>query len=72
MSTFKPHHLGKGTQEKLDEIIGDYDGLAIRSATKATATNQREGEKRGDGRAGNRRRQVEIRATNAKGRVGSS
>ena len=32
---FQPN-LGKD-KEKLAEIIGDYDGLAIRSATKATA-----------------------------------
>ncbi len=32
---FRPE-LGKD-KEKLSEIIGDYDGLAIRSATKATA-----------------------------------
>ena len=32
---FQPN-LGKD-KDKLAEIIGDYDGLAIRSATKATA-----------------------------------
>ena len=30
--------LGKD-KDKLAEIIGDYDGLAIRSATKVTAKN---------------------------------
>ena len=35
MSTFEPD-LGKD-KEKLLSVIGDYDGLAIRSATKVTA-----------------------------------
>ena len=39
---FQPN-LGKD-KEKLAEIIGNYDGLAIRSATKATAKILREGD----------------------------
>jgi len=36
---FQPN-LGKD-KDKLAEIIGNYDGLAIRSATKATARSSR-------------------------------
>ena len=36
---FQPN-LGKD-KDKLAEIIGNYDGLAIRSATKATAKSTR-------------------------------
>ena len=43
--------LGKD-KEKLAEIIGDYDGLAIRSATKVT----READRRGDEAPGHRPR----------------
>jgi D-3-phosphoglycerate dehydrogenase len=55
-STFEPS-LGKD-KDKLAEIIGNYDGLAIRSATKATAKILAEGdEPQGDRPRRHRRRQ---------------
>ena len=49
--------LGKD-KDKLAEIIGDYDGLAIRSATKVTAEDPRDGEQaEGDRPRRHRRRQ---------------
>ena len=49
--------LGKD-KEKLAELIGNYDGLAIRSATKVTAEDSGEGqEPEGDRPRRHRRRQ---------------
>ena len=53
---FQPD-LGKD-KDKLAEIIGNYDGLAIRSATKVTAEDPREGHAaEGDRPRRHRRRQ---------------
>ena len=53
---FQPN-LGKD-KDKLAEIIGDYDGLAIRSATKVIAEDPRAGEEaEGDRPRRHRRRQ---------------
>ena len=53
---FQPN-LGKD-KDKLAEIIGDYDGLAIRSATKVTGENPGEGQAaEGDRPRRHRRRQ---------------
>src|SRR5213080_4361965 len=63
---FQPN-LGKD-KEKLAEIIGDYDGLAIRSATKATAKIlERAKRLKVIGRAGIGVDNVEIPAATAKG-----
>src|SRR5712672_4376560 len=63
---FQPN-LGKD-KDKLAEIIGDYDGLAIRSATKATAKIIEKAKKlRVIGRAGIGVDNVEIPAATAKG-----
>src|SRR3954470_13643058 len=63
---FEPN-LGKD-KEKLAEIIGDYDGLAIRSATKATAKIiERATRLKVIGRAGIGVDNVEIAAATAKG-----
>jgi D-3-phosphoglycerate dehydrogenase len=63
---FQPN-LGKD-KEKLAEIIGNYDGLAIRSATKATAKILEKAKKlRVIGRAGIGVDNVEIPAATAKG-----
>src|ERR1700686_5410270 len=74
---FQPN-LGKD-KEKLAEIIGDYDGLAIRSAPKATAKIlDRAKRLKVIGRAGIGVDNVEIPAATAKGiivmntRVGNS
>ena len=65
---FQPK-LGKDTA-KLAEIIGDYDGLAIRSATKVTADLiARAGNLRVIGRAGIGVDNVDIPAARAKGIV---
>jgi D-3-phosphoglycerate dehydrogenase / 2-oxoglutarate reductase len=64
--TYDPS-LGKD-KEKLAEIIGDYDGLAIRSATKVTAKLLEKATKlRVVGRAGIGVDNVEIPAATAKG-----
>jgi len=63
---FQPN-LGKD-KEKLAEIIGNYDGLAIRSATKATAKIIEKATRlRVIGRAGIGVDNVEIPAATAKG-----
>jgi D-3-phosphoglycerate dehydrogenase len=63
---FQPN-LGKD-KDKLAEIIGDYDGLAIRSATKATAKIiERAKRLKVIGRAGIGVDNVEIPAATAKG-----
>ena len=63
---FQPN-LGKD-KEKLAEIIGDYDGLAIRSATKATAKIIDKAKRlKVIGRAGIGVDNVEIPAATAKG-----
>src|SRR5262245_2711132 len=63
---FQPN-LGKD-KDKLAEIIGDYDGLAIRSATKATAKIIAKAKKlKVIGRAGIGVDNVEIPAATAKG-----
>ncbi len=63
---FQPN-LGKD-KDKLAEIIGDYDGLAIRSATKATAKIIERAKKlKVIGRAGIGVDNVEIPAATAKG-----
>src|SRR3982751_4870680 len=63
---FQPN-LGKD-KDKLAEIIGDYDGLAIRSATKATAKIIERGKRlKVIGRAGIGVDNVEIPAATAKG-----
>src|SRR5271166_3992411 len=63
---FQPN-LGKD-KDKLAEIIGDYDGLAIRSATKATAKIiERATRLKVIGRAGIGVDNVEIPAATAKG-----
>src|SRR5713101_4316339 len=63
---FQPN-LGKD-KDKLAEIIGDYDGLSIRSATKATAKIIEKAKKlRVIGRAGIGVDNVEIPAATAKG-----
>ncbi len=63
---FQPN-LGKD-KEKLAEIIGNYDGLAIRSATKATAKILEKAKKlKVIGRAGIGVDNVEIPAATAKG-----
>src|ERR1700739_1932165 len=63
---FQPN-LGKD-KDKLAEIIGNYDGLAIRSATKATAKIIAKATKlKGIGRAGISVDNVEIPAATAKG-----
>src|SRR5437588_5770640 len=63
---FQPN-LGKD-KDKLAEIIGDYDGLAIRSATKATAKIIEKAKKlKVIGRAGIGVDNVEIPAETAKG-----
>src|SRR6266705_2332458 len=63
---FQPN-LGKD-KEKLAEIIGDYDGLAIRSATKATAKILEKAKRlKVIGRAGIGVDNVEIPAATAKG-----
>ncbi len=63
---FKPN-LGKD-KDKLADIIGDYDGLAIRSATKATAKIiERAKRLKVIGRAGIGVDNVEIPAATAKG-----
>ena len=63
---FQPN-LGKD-KDKLAEIIGDYDGLAIRSATKATAKIIEKAKKlKVIGRAGIGVDNVEIPAATAKG-----
>src|SRR6266498_1396207 len=63
---FQPN-LGKD-KEKLAEIIGDYDGLAIRSATKATAKIlERAKRLKVIGRAGIGVDNVEIPAATARG-----
>src|SRR5438477_8715623 len=63
---FQPN-LGKD-KDKLAEIIGDYDGLAIRSATKATAKIIAKAKKlRVIGRAGIGVDNVDIPAATAKG-----
>src|ERR1700733_14655647 len=63
---FQPN-LGKD-KEKLAEIIGNYDGLAIRSATKATAKMLEKANKlKVIGRAGIGVDNVEIPAATAKG-----
>src|SRR5438046_1022615 len=63
---FQPN-LGKD-KEKLAEIIGDYDGLAIRSATKATAKILDKAKRlKVIGRAGIGVDNVEIPAATAKG-----
>jgi D-3-phosphoglycerate dehydrogenase len=63
---FQPN-LGKD-KEKLAEIIGNYDGLAIRSATKATAKIIDKAKKlKVIGRAGIDVDNVEIPAATAKG-----
>src|SRR5919202_1914271 len=63
---FQPN-LGKD-KDKLAEIIGDYDGLAIRSATKATAKIIDKAKKlKVIGRAGIGVDNVEIPAATAKG-----
>src|SRR3954465_11240152 len=65
---FQPN-LGKD-KEKLAEIIGDYDGLAIRSGTKATARMLAKGGKlKVIGRAGIGVDNVEIPAATAKGSI---
>src|SRR5260370_21324952 len=63
---FQPN-LGKD-KDKLAEIIGDYDGLAIRSATKATAKILEKAKKlKGICRAGIGVDNVEIPAANTSG-----
>ena len=64
---FQPN-LGKD-KDKLAEIIGDYDGLAIRSATKVTAEDPRAGATnlKVIGRAGIGVDNVDIPAATAKG-----
>src|SRR5206468_8041318 len=63
---FQPN-LGKD-KEKLAEIIGDYDGLAIRSATKVTAKIVARANKlKVIGRAGIGVDNVDISAATAKG-----
>ena len=63
---FQPN-LGKD-KDKLADIIGDYDGLAIRSATKATAKIiERAKRLKVIGRAGIGVDNVEIPAATAKG-----
>src|SRR5712671_2949446 len=63
---FQPN-LGKD-KEKLAEIIGDYDGLAIRSATKATAKILEKAKRlKVIGRAGIGVDNVEIPAATARG-----
>src|SRR5712672_2551090 len=63
---FQPN-LGKD-KEKLAEIIGDYDGLAIRSATKATAKILEKAKRlKVIGRAGIGVDNVDIPAATAKG-----
>src|SRR3981189_3633563 len=63
---FQPN-LGKG-RDKLAEIIGNYDGLAIRSATKATANIIEKATRlKVIGRAGIGVDNVEIPAATAKG-----
>src|SRR5262249_57446389 len=63
---FQPN-LGKD-KDKLAEIIGDYDGLAIRSATKATAKIiERAKRLKVIGRAGIGVDNVDIPAATAKG-----
>src|ERR1700755_3031097 len=63
---FQPE-LGKD-KEKLAEIIGNYDGLAIRSATKATAKILEKATRlKGIGRGGIRLHNVDIPAATAKG-----
>src|SRR5260370_42191443 len=63
---FQPN-LGKD-KDKLAEIIGDYDGLAIRSATKATAKILDKAKRlKVIGRAGIGVDNVEIPAATAKG-----
>ena len=62
-----PAALGKA-KEKLDKIIGDYDGLAVRSATKVTAEDDRAAKKlKVVGRAGIGVDNVDIKAATAKG-----
>src|ERR1044071_9910580 len=66
---FQPN-LGKD-KDKLAEIIGNYDGLAIRSATKATAKMLEKADKlKVIGRAGIGVDNVEIPAATAKGVIG--
>src|SRR5438128_11272662 len=63
---FQPN-LGKD-KDKLAEIIGNYDGLAIRSATKATAKIIEKAKKlKVIGRAGIGVDNVEIPAASAQG-----
>src|ERR1700678_802294 len=66
---FQPN-LGKD-KDKLAEIIGHYDGLAIRSATKATAKIIEKAKRlKVIGRAGIGVDNVEIPAATAKGIMG--
>src|SRR6201984_818552 len=62
-------NLGKD-KDRLAEIIGNYDGLAIRSATKATAKIIEKATKlKGIGRAGIGVDNVEIHAATARGSI---